>query len=87
MKALVRQLAAIVGERHCLTAPADLQPYLEEQRRLFFGNALAVVRPASTEEVARVVACYAAAGVPVVPQGGNTGVCGGGVPQGGAVAA
>ncbi len=78
-------LAAIVGSKNVLTDPLDLHPYLEEERGLVRGTALAVVRPGSTQEVAAVVAACAQAGVAMVPQGGNTGLCGGGVPHGNAV--
>ena len=77
---LLTQLAAIVGASHVLSEASDLAPYLEEERGLFHGAAHAVVRPGSTEEVAAVVKLCAEAGVAVVPQGGNTGLCGGGVP-------
>lgn len=54
-----------------------------EERRRFHGRCAAVVRPATSEELAQVVRICAAARVPVVPQGGNTGLVGGGVPDGG----
>jgi D-lactate dehydrogenase (cytochrome) len=78
---LLDQLAAIVGPANLLTGDADLAPYLEEERGLFHGAALAVARPGSTEEVAALVRACAAAGIAMVPQGGNTGLCGGGVPS------
>ena len=62
-----------------------MEPYLIEERGLYRGTCAAVVRPASTEAVADVVRLCAQAGVPVVPQGGNTGLVGGGVPDGGIV--
>jgi D-lactate dehydrogenase (cytochrome) len=76
---LLDRLAAIAGPGNVLTG-SDLAPYLEEERGLFHGAALAAVRPGSTAEVADVVRACAGAGVPMVPQGGNTGLCGGGVP-------
>jgi len=82
---LAARLAAIVGPAHVLTAAADLAPYLGEERGLYRGSALAAVRPGSTAETAAVVAACAKAGAAVVPQGGNTGLCGGGVPDDGAV--
>ncbi len=84
---LLKQLAAIVGPANLLTETADLAPYLVEERGLFKGAALAVARPGSTEQVAAVVKACAQAGIAMVPQGGNTGLCGGGVPpeDGGAV--
>lgn len=78
---ITNTLITIVGPANVLTETTDLAPYLVEERGLFRGAALAVVRPGSTEEVAAVVKACAEAGVPVVPQGGNTGLCGGGVPH------
>lgn len=77
---LLEQLAAIVGPVNVLTEACDLRPYLVEERGLFKGAALAVVRPGSTQQVAEVVKACVAAGIAMVPQGGNTGLCGGGVP-------
>ena len=77
---VIERLAAIVGPTNLLTSPEDLAPYLVEERGLYHGAALAVIRPGSTDEVARVVKACAATGTPMVPQGGNTGLCGGGVP-------
>lgn len=74
-----------LGARHVLTDPDALAPYLTESRRLFTGSALAVLRPESTEEVAFAVRACTQAGVAVVPLGGNTGLTGAGVPQGGVV--
>jgi FAD/FMN-containing dehydrogenase len=82
---LIDILAARLGPRHVLTDPADMAGYLVESRHLYEGSALAVVRPADTEEVAFAVRECAKAGVAVVPQGGNTGLVGAGVPFGGVV--
>ena len=79
---LERALAAAVGPQNFLTAPGDTAGYLTDWRRQFSGPALGVARPGSTEEVARVVRLCAEAGVAIVPQGGNTGLCGGSVPTG-----
>ncbi|HSQ81260.1 MAG TPA: FAD-binding oxidoreductase [Casimicrobiaceae bacterium] len=76
---LARRLERIVGERGVVTGEADTAPYLTDWRRAFNGRALAVVRPASTDEVSAVVGLCAAEGIPVVPQGGNTGMCGGAI--------
>ncbi|MGH8396749.1 MAG: FAD-binding oxidoreductase [Gammaproteobacteria bacterium] len=73
-------LLAAVGESHVLTG-ADAAPYLMDWRERYSGKAIAVVRPGSTEEVAAVVCACAGAGVPIVPQGGNTGLCGGATPD------
>ena len=79
------RLAAIVGPGNVLTEASDLTPYLVEERGLYRGSARAVVRPGCTAEVAEVVRLLAAEGIAMVPQGGNTGLCGGGVPADGAV--
>ena len=73
-------LRAAVGEAHVLT-DAAAAPYLTDWRERYSGHALAVVRPGSTDEVAAVVRLCAEAGVPIVPQGGNTGLCGGATPD------
>jgi D-lactate dehydrogenase (cytochrome) len=75
-------LAAIVGPGHFLTDPADMAPYLIEERGLYRSSALAVARPGTTAEVAALVAACAEAKIAIVPQGGRTGLCGGGVPAG-----
>ncbi len=58
-----------------------MAPYLVEERGLYRGKAALVLRPGSTAEVAKIVAACAAANVPIVPQGGNTGLCGGASPH------
>ena len=74
-------LRRIVGDAHVLTE-GDLTGYEQDWRRRERGRALAVVRPASTDEVAAVVRACAAHGAAIVPQGGNTGLAVGGVPDG-----
>ncbi len=59
----------------------DVAPFVQDWRGAFRGSAQAVVLPASTEEVATVVRACRSAGVPIVPQGGNTGMCGGAIPD------
>jgi len=75
-------LGGIVGAGNVLTAPEDTKPYFTDWRRQYSGAAECVVRPASTSEVAAVVALCDREGVAVVPQGGNTGLVGGSVPMG-----
>ena len=58
-----------------------MHPYLTDWRENYLGTALAIVRPATTEEVAAVVKLCAAEKVAIVPQGGNTGLSGGATPQ------
>ena len=76
------QLRAVAGDAHVLTDPADTAPYFGDWRRQFRAEGLCVVRPADTAQVAAVVRLCNEAGVAVVPQGGNTGLCGGSVPTG-----
>jgi FAD/FMN-containing dehydrogenase len=74
---LIEALRARLGERGVLTDPADTAPYCEDWRRLYRGRTPAVLRPATTEEVAAAVKLCAQRGVPIVPQGGNTSMVGG----------
>jgi FAD/FMN-containing dehydrogenase len=82
--AIRRALAGIVGEQHVLTGDATAGFAVDWTGR-FQGQTPAVVRPRDTDQVARVLACCTGAGLAVVPQGGNTGLVGGGVPLHGEV--
>ncbi len=82
--AVLRALAAIVGEPYVLTGDATAGFAVDWTGR-FRGHTPAVVRPRDTAEVAAVLALCTGAGIPVVPQGGNTGLVGGGVPLRGEV--
>ena len=77
---LLDTLRTLVGAAHCLTDPTATAPYLTDWRGRYTGTALAVVLPADTAQVAAVVQACVAVGVPIVPQGGNTGLCGGATP-------
>jgi FAD/FMN-containing dehydrogenase len=77
----VDKLRSIVGDKGLVTDDASKHPYLTDWRENYLGSALAVVRPGSTEEVSAVVKLCAAEKVAVVPQGGNTGMSGGGTPH------
>ncbi len=77
---LLDTIRAIVGPAGLLTDPSDTAPYAEDWRRLYRGATPAVVRPATTDELAAVVRACAQAGTPIVPQGGNTSMVGGAVP-------
>ncbi len=79
---LVEQLRAALGPADVLTDAADTAPYLTDWRRRYTGSALAVLRPRDTAAVAQAVRLCAQAGVPIVPQGGNTGLVGGATPDG-----
>jgi FAD/FMN-containing dehydrogenase len=78
-------LRDIVGPAHVLTDPAGLRGYVTDWTGRWEGTALAVVRPGDTEEVAAVLALCHRANVPVIPQGGNTGLVGGSIPSHGSV--
>jgi FAD/FMN-containing dehydrogenase len=82
---LIEKLKAIVGPKGWKQDPADMQPFLSEWRGRAQGDAAIVVAPQSTSEVADIVAACAAASVGIVPQGGNTGLCGGALPASGQV--
>ena len=80
---LIQTLRRIVGEAHVLTAGGgdDLSAYEQDWRKRARGTALAVVRPANTQQVADVVKACAAALAPVITQGGNTGLVVGSTPD------
>lgn len=82
---LAAALARIVGESFVLVDPDLKAPYEVDWTRRFHGSAGMVVRPRDTDEVAQVLRRCDDAGVPVVTQGGNTGLVGGGIPAGGEV--
>lgn len=83
-QALLRDLAAVAGGPHVLTGDATAG-YAVDWTGRFRGDPPAVVRPRDTVQVAAVLALCSGAGIPVVPQGGNTGLVGGGVPVHGEV--
>jgi FAD/FMN-containing dehydrogenase len=75
-------LAGIVGANNVLTGANDTAAYTTDWRKQFSGGAVCVARPARSAEVAAIVRLCAEAGIAIVPQGGNTGLCGGSVPTG-----
>lgn len=81
-QSLFDALAAIVGPADVITDPKDLTPFVTDWRGAFTGSAAAVVRPRTTHDVCALVRACASAGVPVVPQGGNTGLAAGATPLG-----
>jgi len=74
---LIGRLRQRLGPGGILTDPVDTDPYCEDWRRLYHGRTPAVLRPASTAEVADAVRLCAATGAAIVPQGGNTSMVGG----------
>ncbi len=75
------ELATIVGDTACVTDAEALEPHVTEWRDILHGRAVAMALPGSTAQVAEVVKLCARTGVAVVPQGGNTGLCGGAIPD------
>ncbi|MDO9383426.1 MAG: FAD-binding oxidoreductase [Hyphomicrobiaceae bacterium] len=78
---LLLQLTEIVGPANAIIDPDIQAPYLREWRDRYVGRTPVVLRPQSTDEVARILALVNAAHVGVVPQGGNTGLVGGQIPS------
>ena len=79
---LIGRLRALLGEAAVIADADGMAPYLADWRGRYRGSARCVLRPGSTEEVLAVVRMLAAEGVPMVPQGGNTGLCGGATADG-----
>ncbi|MAU62133.1 MAG: hydroxyacid dehydrogenase [Parvibaculum sp.] len=77
----LQRLKEIVGEKGFVADERDMAPYLVERRELYKGRAAAVLRPANTEEVSAIMKLAHETGLHVVPQGGNTGLVGGQVPD------
>lgn len=82
---LTRSLVEIVGPAHVLTEAADVTRYVTDWTGAFAGTTSAVVRPATSDEVAAVVGLCRGSGTALVPQGGNTGLVGGSIPHAGEV--
>src|SRR3954470_17117918 len=84
--ALLDKLAARLGPKGLTRDPAEMAPWLADWRDRFHGGAAAMLSPATRGGGAAGVALCAEAGVPLVPQGGNTGMVGGATPDGSGVA-
>jgi FAD/FMN-containing dehydrogenase len=78
---LLEELKNIVGPAAWTTDAAELEPHLSEPRGLVTGRASIMLSPNSTEQVSMIVSSCAKAGISIVPQGGNTGLCGGATPD------
>jgi len=81
LRSFIEEIQAIVGPAGLITSPNEVAPYATDWRRRYLGKPAAVVRPASTAEVARVVRACAESRTAIVPQGGNTGLCGAATPD------
>jgi FAD/FMN-containing dehydrogenase len=80
-RSAIDRIREAVGPQGLITDPKELAPYVEDWRGLYHGAAAAVVRPANAAEVAAVIGICAETRTAVVPQGGNTGMCGASVPE------
>jgi FAD/FMN-containing dehydrogenase len=78
---LLDELKNIVGEKGWTSDPGELEPHLNEPRGLVTGETPIMVSPRSTEQVSEILQVCGRYGAGVVPQGGNTGLCGGAVPD------
>jgi FAD/FMN-containing dehydrogenase len=85
MNSLAEDLAAAIGREHVLADPDLMAGYTTDWTRRYRGDAVCVARPETTAQVAGVVRVCARHRVPIVPQGGNTGLVGGSVPARGGV--
>src|SRR5262249_62198903 len=84
-KAILGSFAAIVGDKYAITDPQAQLPYLTEMRDLYRGRTPMVLRPGSVAEVSKILALANETGMPIVPQGGNTGLVGGQLPHHGEI--
>ncbi|MDT0575235.1 FAD-binding oxidoreductase [Croceicoccus sp. F390] len=75
------QAHAILGKKGLIIDDEAIDPWLTDWRGRYTGRALALAQPADTAELSRLVALCASNGVPVVPQGGNSGMVGGATPD------
>jgi FAD/FMN-containing dehydrogenase len=82
---LIKQLIELLGSNYVLTSPQDKQPYLTENRGLYQGEAVAIVKPRTATQISAIVNLCSDAGISISPQGGNTGLVGGQTPKGGVV--
>lgn len=80
--ALLDRFAQIVGPRHALRTADETEPHAHEPRGLYGGTTPLVLRPGSVDEVARILKLATETGTAIVPQGGNTGLVGGQMPDG-----
>jgi FAD/FMN-containing dehydrogenase len=74
------RLAAVVGEKNAIRNAVEMDGYMREWRAIWHGRSPLVLRPGSTEEISQILAIANATRTSIVPQSGNTGLCGGQTP-------
>ena len=79
--ALIAEAGQILGPRAVITDPMEIEPWLTDWRGRVHGDAPAILAPASTDEVVAIVKLAAEHRIPLVPQGGNTGMVAGATPS------
>jgi FAD/FMN-containing dehydrogenase len=79
-KTALEKIKGLLGPNGALEAPSEMAPYLTDWRGRHTGKALLIALPKTTAETAKLVRICFEAGIPMVPQGGNTGLVEGGVP-------
>jgi FAD/FMN-containing dehydrogenase len=77
---LIDRFIALLGPKGVVTDPDDISPWTSDWRGRYHGAAMAILSPASTQEVADTVKLAAERGIALVPQGGNTSMVGGATP-------
>ncbi|MEW4468409.1 FAD-binding oxidoreductase [Parasphingorhabdus sp. JC815] len=77
----LNSMADIVGPKGFTSAPADMEPWLTDWRGRYTGKALALISPASTDEISAIVRIANDHMIALVPQGGNSGMVGGATPD------
>ena len=80
MSDALNRLAAVVGEAHAIRNAVEMDGYMREWRQIWTGRSPLVLRPGSTDEVSRILAIANETRTVIVPQAGNTGLCGGQIP-------
>ncbi len=78
---VIERIKTVVGPNGWTDSPDEMAPHLTDWRKRYTGKAALLVRPAATAEIAAVVRLCAESRIPIVPQGGNTGLCGGATPD------
>ncbi|MBL1241636.1 MAG: FAD-binding oxidoreductase, partial [OCS116 cluster bacterium] len=72
---------ALLGAKDVLTKTADIEPHIEEPRKIYTGNSPCVLRPENTQQVSKIMAYANQRTLAIIPQGGNTGLVGAQVPK------